>query len=61
MTVADPDHMALVSVKAVSDGYPLRGTLQWSSEAYGQLQSDGGHSSTGARSGWRPGYSPYSM
>ena len=41
MTVADPDHMALVSVKAVSDGYPLRGTLQWSSEAYGQLQSDG--------------------
>ena len=37
MAVADADHMALVSIKAVSDGYPLRGDLQWSSEPYGCL------------------------
>ena len=40
MAVADADHMALVSIKAVSDGYPLRGDLQWSSEPYGALLSN---------------------
>jgi putative ABC transport system permease protein len=41
MAVADVDHMALVSIKAVSAGYPLRGELQWSAEPYGVLRSDG--------------------
>ena len=41
MAVADVDHMALVSIKAVSAGYPLRGELQWSTEPYGVLRSDG--------------------
>ncbi|MEK9654729.1 MAG: FtsX-like permease family protein [Halieaceae bacterium] len=40
MAVADIERMSLVSVKAVSAGYPLKGTLQWSVEAYGALQSD---------------------
>ena len=39
MAVADIDHMAMVSIKAVENGYPLRGTLQWSAEPYGQLRS----------------------
>lgn len=41
MVVADVDHMALVSIKAVSAGYPLRGALQWSAEPYGVLRSGG--------------------
>ncbi|MDG2460352.1 MAG: FtsX-like permease family protein [Luminiphilus sp.] len=41
MAVADADHMALVSIKAVSDGYPLRGELQWSSEPYGTILPGG--------------------
>ena len=41
MAVADVDHMALVSIKAISAGYPLRGALQWSAEPYGALRSDG--------------------
>jgi len=41
MAVADIDHMALVSIKAVSDGYPLRGALQWSAEPYGPLRTEG--------------------
>ena len=41
MAVADIDHMALVSVKAVSDGYPIRGDLQWSREPYGQVLAEG--------------------
>ena len=40
MAVADIDHMAMVSIKAVSDGYPLRGTLQSSAEPYGLLRTD---------------------
>ena len=40
MAVADIERMSLVSVKAVSAGYPLKGTLQWSVEAYGAVQSD---------------------
>lgn len=41
MAVADIDHMALVSIKAVSMGYPLRGDLQWSEEPYGAVRSGG--------------------
>ena len=41
MAVADIDRMALVSVKAVSDGYPIRGDLQWSREPYGQVLAEG--------------------
>ena len=41
MAVADIERMALVSVKAVSAGYPLKGNLQWSVDPYGTVQSDG--------------------
>lgn len=41
MAVADIDHMALVSIKAVSSGYPLRGELQWSEEPYGEVRPGG--------------------
>lgn len=41
MAVADIDHMALVSIKAVSPGYPLRGALQWSDTPYGKVRTDG--------------------
>ena len=41
MAVADIDHMALVSIKAVSDGYPLRGDLRWSREPYGDVLAEG--------------------
>ena len=41
MAVADIDHMTLVSIKAVSPGYPLRGALQWSEVPYGSVRSDG--------------------
>ena len=52
MAVADIDHMALVSIKAVSPGYPLRGALQWSQAPYGPVRSDGAIPGK-ARSGWR--------
>jgi putative ABC transport system permease protein len=41
MAVADIDHMALVSIKAVSSGYPLRGELRWSEEPYGEVRPGG--------------------
>ena len=41
MAVADIDHMALVSIKAVSTGYPLRGDLRWSREPYGEVIAEG--------------------
>lgn len=41
MAVADIERMTLVSVKAVSAGYPLKGNLQWSVDPYGAVQSDG--------------------
>ena len=41
MAVADIDHMALSSIKAVSPGYPLRGELLWSSEPYGEIRDTG--------------------
>ncbi|MBU02356.1 MAG: permease [Halieaceae bacterium] len=41
MAVADIDHMALVSIKAVSTGYPLRGDLKWSREPYGEVIAEG--------------------
>ena len=41
MAVADIDHMALSSIKAVSLGYPLRGELLWSSEPYGEVLATG--------------------
>ena len=41
MAVADIDHMALSSIKAVSPGYPLRGELLWSSEPYGEVRDTG--------------------
>lgn len=41
MAVADIERMSLVSVKAVSTGYPLKGTLQWSAQPYGKVRGDG--------------------
>ena len=41
MAVADIDHMTLVSIKAVSTGYPLRGDLRWSREPYGEVIAEG--------------------
>jgi len=40
MAVADGERMSLSSIKAVSAGYPLRGSLQWSTEPYGDLSSE---------------------
>ncbi len=37
MAVTDDD-MVLVSIKAVSDGYPLKGSLKWSKTAYGEVE-----------------------
>ena len=37
MVVTDDD-MVLVSIKAVSDGYPLKGRLKWSKTAYGVVE-----------------------
>ena len=47
MAVADIDHMALVSIKAVSAGYPLRGDLRWSREPYGEVIAEGSIPATG--------------
>ena len=41
MAVANIERMALVSVKAVSPGYPLKGNLQWSTDPYGEVLNDG--------------------
>lgn len=39
MLFAENDAMQLVDIKAVSSGYPLRGELQWSEQAYGDIHT----------------------
>jgi len=41
MAMTDQDELYLASIKAVTEGYPLRGQLRFSREPYGQVTSTG--------------------